>query len=92
MQWKLLTGAAVAAMLAGVAPAWADKGHGWKDHHFRPPPHVHRWHHPPMWGHYVYKPKRYVYREYHYYEPYAHAVPVPAPGVHIVLPSVYIPF
>jgi len=90
MKLTLLTGAAMAAMLAAAVPAWADKGHGyWEHHHFRDYLRAQYWHHPPKWGHYRYKPRHYVYR---YYEPYAYAVPAPAPGVHIVLPNVYIPF
>ena len=90
MKLKLLITTLIVAVMSAAAPVWAhgghDRGYGhahghWKKHHR----HFH--HH----GHGYYR-DRVVVRVY------VHPVPVyrsyysaPAPGVHIVLPDIYIP-
>lgn len=86
MKLKLLTGILAAAILGAATPALADRGHGhghWKKHHDR---------------HY----RHYETRVYHYYPPvrayerhyaphYVYTYAPPAPGIHVMLPNVYIP-
>ena len=98
--------ASIAATVLAAAPAYAGGGHGhghghwkgqgphWKHdkhvhHHYGPPrhvvQHVHRYH-PPRVVHHYYAPPYYAPS---YYTPSYYA---PAAGIHVVLPSVYIPF
>jgi hypothetical protein len=96
---KLLMSATMAVMLAAAAPVWADRGHGdWNKRHYgnHHAPHGHyKHHHKQHYGHYerhyYHQPK--TVRRY-YYESYAYpAYPAyRAPGVHVVLPDVFISF
>lgn len=97
MRSKLIGGLVAAAMLFTAAPLWArgDHGHGhghWKHghgHHH----HVHRQH---FTSHYVVRERWYpapVYAAPVYAAP-VYAAPVyraPAPGLHVVLPNIFIP-
>jgi hypothetical protein len=85
---KLLIKGLLAAVLLAAVPAWAHGGHGhgkhWAGHHG---PH----------GRYVhfheYRPPVVVYPRVVYTAPVYYPVyTVPAPGIHIVTPSVYIPW
>lgn len=89
---RLLIKSLVVAATLAMAPAWAhgDDGHRhgkhwkhWEKHHRIPP------------GHARYMYQGYYVREYWrpvpvYPRPYYY--PAPAPGVHIVVPDVYIPW
>ncbi len=96
MSRKLMSGLAVAAALFMAAPAWADhggrsrgngysNGHGnghWKHGHGGPRHHVR---------------ERVVTREYWqpvpvYQQAAYPAYQAPAPGIHFVLPDIFIPF
>lgn len=85
---KILIGGLVAAVLLGAGPVWAHHGHGnWK--------HGKHWRGHPVHGAYVHR--QYVVREVvrpvPVYPRVAYPVyPAPAPGIHIVVPNVYIPF
>jgi hypothetical protein len=87
MNKKLIGGLAAAAVLCMAAPAWADGGHGRG--------HNKHWH-----KHHVYQhpaPRHYVVREVWRPVPvYPRAVypayAAPAPGIHIVVPNLFIPF
>jgi hypothetical protein len=96
---KVLMSAMMAAMLVAAAPVWADRGHGqWSKRHNGNyhAPHGHYKHHPRQdYGYY----ERHHYRHpktvrRYYYESYAYpAYPAyRAPGVHVVLPDVFITF
>lgn len=93
---RLLKSALVVAALAFAAPVWAHGGHGhghhhgwdqhrhgshWRDHrHYR----HHGWQHGQRQRHYRHN--------YYYYPPYpAYGYAAPPPGVHIVVPNLYIP-
>lgn len=83
---KLIGGLAVAAALFMAAPAWAHGGHG----------HGHGHGHGKHWNHH-YVHERVVTREYWRPVPvYTQAVypvyPAPAPGIHVVVPDIFIPF
>lgn len=83
MRKKLISGL-VAAALCMAVPAWADGGHG----------HGH-WKHGKHW-HKHHVQERYVVREYYCPVPvYPRAVypvyPAPAPGIHVVVPNIFIP-
>ncbi len=89
MKLKLVISALIAAVMLAVAPAWAHGGHGhgqWK--HWK--------HHPRHYVHYGYVPyvyhDRVIVREYVAPVPVYRAYPAPAPGIHVVAPSIYIPF
>ena len=91
---QLLKGVFVAAALVLAAPAWAHGGHGHGKHHGR----HHGWqlhHHHSKWKHqrhYRHYPRREIHT-HHYYPAYPvyPAYAAPAPGVHIVVPNIYIP-
>jgi hypothetical protein len=93
---KVLISAAMAALLAAAAPAWADRGHGRHGHVV----HHHVYHVPPghvKHAHKHWKPRpvvRYYSPVYVYpaYPVYVAPAPRPAPGVHVVLPDVVIRF
>lgn len=87
MKLKLLMSMMAVAILGTATPALADRGHGnghWKKQHH---------------GKYYREPERYVYHAYppvrvyerHYDQYYAYTYAPPAPGIHVVLPNVYIP-
>jgi len=84
MRTKLMSGMA-AVILGMAAPAWAHEGHGHERDRYWHRHHVH---------------ERVVVREYWRPAPVrplpmVYAVPpapAPTPGIHIVLPDVYIPF
>lgn len=82
---RLIKGLIVAALLAAV-PAWAHGGHG----HWQ---HGKHWQKHPVHQHYV---VREVYRPLPMYPRAVYPVyPVyaaPAPGIHIVLPGLFVPF
>ena len=87
---KLLISATMAAMFAAAAPAWAHHG-DWQDDGY----HQH-WKHGKHWrGHHVHRDRVYV-REYvrtvPVYQPVYPSNPAPAPGIHVVVPDIYIPF
>ena len=91
---RLFKSALVVAALAFAAPVWAHGGHGkhhggdnhrhgshWRDQqHHRHHGH-HRQHHRHYYSQYYSQP---------YYAPYP-VYAAPAPGVHIVVPNIYIP-
>ena len=91
---RLLKSMLIAAALVLAAPAWAHGGHGkhnrdhhgWNDHR----QHSHGKHH----GHYRHYPRREFHTNYYYPAPAYPVYPAyaaPAPGVHIVVPNIYIP-
>ena len=95
---KLLISATMAAVLAAAAPVWAHGGYGHandRHHGYRHAPHGHFKHHQKQY--YGYQERHHYYprqaRRY-YYESYAYpAYPAyRAPGVHVVLPDVFISF
>jgi hypothetical protein len=93
---KLLTCMTMAAMLAAAAPVWAHGGHGHAKKarvvtyvHHVPPGHLkqHSRHHVR------YHRPRPAVTYYHYTHVYpAYPVYAPAPGIHVVLPNIHIPF
>lgn len=90
---KLLISATMAALFAMAVPAWADRGHGYgkPQHAYRiPPGHVKQLHRHHVYRHWHPAPVRHYYTQTYVYP--AYPVYPPAPGVHIVLPDVYIPF
>jgi len=90
---RILRSVFVVAALALAAPAWANHGDGHR-HGNRHHGHHHGWdnhRHPSHGGHHRhYRPR--LYSNYYYYPPPpVYAYPAPAPGVHIVVPNIYIP-
>ena len=94
---RLLKSAFVAAALILASPAWADGGHGHGRKHDR---HHHGWddrRDRTEWRHHRhhgrFDNRRYFYSQHNYYQPYYRPYPVygPPPGVHIVVPNIYIP-
>ena len=89
---RLLRNVFVIAALGLAVPAWANHGDG--RHGNRHNGHHHGWDHPrhhAHGGYYRPLPPR-VYSNYYYYPPPpVYAYPAPAPGVHIVVPNIYIP-
>ena len=93
---RLLKSAFVAAALALASPGWAHGGHGhghkhghhhgWDDRRDRA-----EWRHHRHHGRF--DDRRYFYSQHNYYQPYYRPYPVyvPSPGVHIVVPNIYIP-
>ena len=85
---KMLIGGLMTAVLLGAGPVWAHNGHGhWK--------HANHWRGHPVHGAYV--QRQYIVREVvrpvPVYPSVAYPVyPAPAPGIHIVVPNVFIPF
>ena len=81
---KLLIRSVIVAMLLAAAPVWAHDGHGHGRGHWKHGHHGHRHH---VREHVVVRefvqPVRPIY-----YPVYA----APAPGIHIVVPNVFIPF
>ena len=86
---RLLKGALVALALAFAAPVWAHGGHGhhhgWHKHHEH-----HHWRHHGHHRHHGWQPG-YYYSSRQYYYPAYPVYAAPAPGVHIVVPNIYIP-
>jgi hypothetical protein len=87
---KLLISAAMAAMFAAATPAWAHH-ENWHDHGYQK-----HWNHGKHWrGHRAHNERVYV-REYvrtvPVYQPVYQSNPAPAPGIHVVVPDIYIPF
>lgn len=87
---KLLIGAAMAALFAAATPAWAHH-EDWHDHGYQ-----NHWNHGKHWrGHRAHNERVYV-REYvrtvPVYQPVYQSNPAPAPGIHVVVPDIYIPF
>jgi len=98
MRNRIMTGLAAAAALLAATPLWAHDGHGHGDHgrghgyghyqHFQPRGYTvvrERWVPAPVYAAPVYAP---VYAAPVYAAPVYRA---PAPGVHIVLPNLFIP-
>ena len=90
---RLLKSAFVVAALALASPVWANGGHGHGPKHG----HHHGWddrRHHSEWKHHRHHgrhvDRRVYYSQQHYYPPYP-AYAAPAPGVHIVVPNIYIP-
>ena len=95
---KVLAGLATVGALLLAAPAWADRGHGHGHGHWK---HGHgHWKHDYGHRHHFHGRPHTVVR--HYYAPapvypvpvYAapvYAAPAPAPGIHVVLPNIFIP-
>ena len=90
---KFLAGAVLTAVLLGAGPAFADRdhdhgrGHGHDKHYWKHQKHAYKHYGPPPHVVYRYHEPRVVH---HYYEP----VPVyyrPSPGIHVMLPNIYIP-
>lgn len=93
---KLLMSVTMAALLAAAAPVWAHGGHGHgkkQNHGYYHVPPGHLKHHRGYYAERSYYYPRPVKR---YYYEYSYAYPAypayPAPGVHVVLPNVFIPF
>jgi hypothetical protein len=87
MKLKVLMGTMAAAVLFSATPALADRGHGhgkWKKQH-----HAHQYRYYERHVYHHYPPVRVYQRQYPRYHVYTYAPP--PPGVHIVLPNVYIP-
>ena len=88
---RLLKSVLVAAALAFAAPVWAHGGHGhhhgWDKHHDRGHWRHHGHHRHHGWHH---RDRHYYYSRHYYYPPYP-VYAAPAPGVHIVVPNIYIP-
>lgn len=88
MKLKLLTGILAAAVLGAATPALADRGHGhghWKKQH-------HGKYYRDYEKHvYHYYPPVRVYERHYVVPHYAYTYAPPAPGIHVVLPNVYIP-
>ena len=81
----------VAATLAAAAPAFAHGGHGDDRHRGHNGWHGER-HHAQRHHHHRHYVRRYEPRYYsNYYYPPQPVYAVPAPGVHIVVPNIYIP-
>jgi hypothetical protein len=97
----LLKSAMVVAALAFTTPVWAHGGHdrGWddnrgggRDHHWRGHDRAPEWrHHPHHYRYWDRAPRQYYYNRYYYAPPPAYGYAVPAPGLHIVTPNLYIP-
>lgn len=97
---KLLTGAVLAATLLVAGPAFADRGHnrGHGGHHWKQSQHFHGHRAPQriVVRHVVQRPyvvqQRYVvHRPVYRPAPVYYAAPAPAFGIHVSLPSLYIP-
>lgn len=92
MKLKLLTAALMAAAMSTAAPAFAHGGH-YRGHAYG---HAKHWnnHHRHFHHHgYGYPFRdRVIVREYVSRVPAYHYYPAPAPGVHIVVPNIYIPW
>jgi len=104
---RIIKSAFIVAALVLSTPVWAHGGHGhgqqrhdgWRDHR------QHGWHdhrHHGRHDHRHHAGARHLrhgwayagprYHSRHYYAPYpAYAYAAPAPGVHIVVPNIYIP-
>ena len=87
---RILKAALAAATLALAAPVWAHGGHDRHGHRHHAKHHHH--HHHSEWRYYG-RPhhRHYVRRDYVYYAPAYPVYASPPPGVHIVMPNVYIP-
>ena len=94
---RLLRSMLVVAALGLAGPVWAAGGHGHGHDGFRHDRHGHRHHsHWKHHGHYAHAWRYHYYDPYYYsayyYPPYPrYGYAVAAPGVHIVVPNVYIP-
>jgi hypothetical protein len=90
---RLLKTLFVAAALALAAPAWAHGGHGHDRHHRHNGWHGERHHgHARHHHHHRHYARSFEHRYYsNYYYPPQPVYAVPAPGVHIVVPNIYIP-
>lgn len=92
---RLLKSILIAAALVLAAPAWADRGHGGKHHRDRHGWHDQRHHsHGKHHRHHRHHPRREFRTNYYYPAPVYPVYPAyaaPAPGVHIVVPNIYIP-
>lgn len=88
---RLLKSALVVTALVFAAPVWARGGHG-NDHGWDKHRHHSQWrdqrHYRHHGGHDHYR--NYYYSERYYSPPYP-VYAAPAPGVHIVVPNIYIP-
>jgi hypothetical protein len=91
---RLLKSAFIVAALAMASPVWAHGGHG---HGHKNDRHHHGWHDRrdhSEWRHHRHHgrhdDRRYYYSRHYYYQPYP-VYAAPAPGVHIVVPNIYIP-
>lgn len=95
---RLFRSALVMATLALASPIWAHAGHGHRDHgrHHgwdERRGHSHWNHHRHHGRHHdrrVFLSQQYYYPAYPVYPAYP-AYAAPAPGVHIVVPNIYIP-
>lgn len=93
---RLLKSAIVVAALALASPVWANGGHDKQDKHHR---NHHGWddhRHHSEWRHHrdhsrYYEPQYYAGPRYYAPYPVYGYAPAPAPGVHIVVPNIYIP-
>ena len=91
---RIFSTAVAVAALALAAPVWAHGGHGHHGHHRN----HHGWddhRHHSDWGHRGHRHHHYyrhhVRRDHVYYYPAYPVYAAPPPGVHIVMPNVYIP-
>ena len=90
---RLLKSAFIVAALALAGPVWANGGHGHNKHHGHHQGwddrrgHAERQHH-RYYGRHV---DRRVFLSQQYYYPAYPVYSAPAPGVHIVVPNIYIP-
>lgn len=92
MKLKLLIAALMAAAMSTAAPVFAHDGHGRGHGHAHG--HAKHWnkHHRHFHHHHGYYRDRVVVREYVQTVPAYSYYSAPAPGVHIVVPDVYIPW
>jgi hypothetical protein len=90
MSKKLIGGLAVAVALGMAAPAWANGGHGHRHGQGNGYAYGHakQWQKHPVRQHYV---VREVYRPVYPRAVYP-VYPVAAPGIHVVIPSIFIRF
>jgi hypothetical protein len=94
---RLLKGMLMVAALGLAGPVWAHGGHGHGRGHdgFHHDRHGHRhhshWKHHRHHGHRYYDPYAYSGHYYPAYPRYGYAVAAPAPGIHVVVPNLYIP-
>ena len=92
MSKRLISALAVAVALGMAAPAWANGGHGHRPGHGNGHAYGHFKH-----GHKHHAHGRYFVREVYrpvpvYPRAFYPVYPAAAPGIHVVIPSIFIPF
>ena len=92
---KTLLATITAALLLGVAPAWAGHGHGHGHGHGKHAEKHWKKAHKHWAKHHRHVDRHVVVHEYYRPAPVVHHVVVPAsppPGIHVVMPNIYVPF